>query len=106
MPITSSSYRAIFSSDWSECLSPSGPFDFIAYNYPRLQGELDRVFRHYTSNRITLSAAVWQIRRLLTKPVTEVQMDAYLRPRPGSIPIAASLRQGRREGQRDRGELV
>ena len=74
----SSPYKAIVSSDWSECLSPSGPFDFIAFNHPELKGELARVFKHYTSNRITLSAATWQIQRLLPKGISVAQMDTYL----------------------------
>ena len=37
-------FTAIFSSDWSECLSPSGPFDFIGFAYPQLGSELQEIF--------------------------------------------------------------
>jgi len=47
-------FNAVISSDWSECLSPSGPFDFIAFNFPQLALELDEIFRSYTGNRIPL----------------------------------------------------
>ncbi len=71
-------YRAIVSSDWSECLSPSGPFDFIAFSFPRLEPELNEVFRGYTGNWITLGEAGRRIEALLPGPVTEEMMDAYL----------------------------
>lgn len=71
-------FKAIISSDWSECLSPSGPFDFIAFNHPRLEPELSQVFRQYTGNQITLGEAGQKIRSLLPGPVTAAMMDAYL----------------------------
>ena len=71
-------FKAIVSSDWSECLSPSGPFDFIGFNHPHLKPELTRVFRRYTGNQITLGEAGQKIRSLLPGPVTEAMMDAYL----------------------------
>ena len=71
-------FKAIISSDWSECLSPSGPFDFIAFNHPHLEPELSQVFRQYTGNRIKLGEAGQKIRSLLPGPVTEAMMDAYL----------------------------
>jgi 2-hydroxy-3-keto-5-methylthiopentenyl-1-phosphate phosphatase len=71
-------YKAMVSSDWSECLSPSGPFDFISYNFPQLESQLSGIFRQYTGNRITLGEAAGKIKKLLPEPVTPVQMDAYL----------------------------
>jgi hypothetical protein len=75
---SSQTFKAIVSSDWSECLSPSGPFDFIAFNHPRLEPELSQVFRQYRENRITLGEAGQKIRGLLPGPVTAAMMDAYL----------------------------
>lgn len=71
-------FRGIVSSDWSECLSPSGPFDFIAFSFPALAGPLEEIFRAYTGNRITLGEAGRRIAGLLPQPVTEEMMDAYL----------------------------
>ncbi len=48
-------YRAIISSDWNECLSPCGPFDYIAFTFPELSPALDDIFQRYTSNRTTLN---------------------------------------------------
>lgn len=71
-------YRAMVSSDWSECLSPNGPFDPLAFTYPELDAELSSIFRSYTGNEISLRTATDQIRRLLPEPFTKEQMDAYL----------------------------
>jgi hypothetical protein len=71
-------YTALLSSDWSECLSPSGPFDFIAWNFPDLRPTLEEVFRAYTGNRITLGEACRRVRQTLPGPVTAEMMDAYL----------------------------
>jgi hypothetical protein len=71
-------FNALISSDWSECLSPSGPFDFIAFNFPQLTPELEEVFRSYTGNRITLGEACLRIRKILPGAVTPDMMDAYL----------------------------
>jgi len=68
----------MISSDWSECLAPSGPFDPIAFAYPGLEAELSGIFRLYTGNQITLSEATRRIGGLLPKPLGEKQMDAYL----------------------------
>jgi len=73
-----SRFHTILSSDWSECLSPSGPFDFIAYNFPQLAPELNEVFRSYTGNRISLGDACLKISSLLPGPITPDMMDAYL----------------------------
>lgn len=71
-------YKAIVSSDWSECLSPSGPFDCLAFNHPDIEAELAAVFRQYTGNQITLGQASAKIKALLPEPLSEDQMDAYL----------------------------
>jgi hypothetical protein len=71
-------FNAIVSTDWSECLSPSGPFDFIEYSYPKLAPALGEIFRGYTGNRITLGEACRQITAILPGPVTLEMMDAYL----------------------------
>jgi hypothetical protein len=71
-------YSAIVSSDWSECLSPSGPFDFIWFVYPELETELRTVFKQYTGNAISLGAASQIIQDMLPNPISEEQMDAYL----------------------------
>jgi len=71
-------FRRLVSSDWSECLAPSGPFDPIAFNYPNLAPELSRIFRQYTGNSITLRQASLEIKDLLPGPFTPDQMDAYL----------------------------
>lgn len=72
-------YRAIFSSDWNECLAPCGPFDLIAFCHPQLGDRLDTVFRHYTGNRMGLSDAIATIRGFLPAPIVEEQMDDYLK---------------------------
>jgi len=71
-------FNAVLSSDWSECLSPSGPFDFIAFNFPQLACELSEVFRSYTGNLISLGEACLRIKKILPGPVTPDMMDAYL----------------------------
>ncbi|MCJ7772584.1 MAG: hypothetical protein MUP22_05560 [Desulfobacterales bacterium] len=71
-------YRAILSSDWSECLSPTGPFDFISFIYPELEPDLKSVFKQYTGNQISLGDASKRIEDLLPSAITEAQMDAYL----------------------------
>lgn len=71
-------YKAMFSSDWNECLAPCSPFDFISSNYPELESDLKAIFKHYTGNIISLSDAVRQIQKLLSAPITEKQMDTYL----------------------------
>jgi hypothetical protein len=71
-------FKAILSSDWSECLSPSGPFDFIAFTFPQLAPELQEVFRSYTGNLISLGEACLRIKKVLPGPITPEMMDAYL----------------------------
>jgi 2-hydroxy-3-keto-5-methylthiopentenyl-1-phosphate phosphatase len=76
--VTERKYKGVVSSDWSECLSPNGPFDPIAFNYPELESDLKRIFRAYTGNVISLREATGKIKGLLPKDFTPDQMDAYL----------------------------
>ena len=78
MPSKNKRYKSIISSDWSECLAPSGPFDFIAFNYPELTPRLKAIFKQYTGNRISLGEATRQIQKMMPNPISEKQMDAYL----------------------------
>lgn len=71
-------YQAVVSSDWSECLSPNGPFDPIAFAYPNLREDLSAIFRQYTGNVITLTDAVRKIAELMPSALTQTQMDDYL----------------------------
>jgi 2-hydroxy-3-keto-5-methylthiopentenyl-1-phosphate phosphatase len=71
-------FKAVVSSDWNECLAPSGPFDFIAFNFPNIGPQLTVIFRQYTGNQITLRQAVGQIRKLIPDSIKPEQMDAYL----------------------------
>lgn len=71
-------FTGMISSDWSQCLAPCGPFDAISFRYPRLQRQLDEVFKRYTSNTITLASAVSRIEALLPAPLSAKDMDAYL----------------------------
>lgn len=71
-------YRAVFSSDWSECLSPNGPFDPLWFSYPDLKPDLSTIFQQYTGNAISLAEAVRRIEDLPAAPLTVQQMDAYL----------------------------
>ena len=71
-------YKAMISSDWSECLAPCSPFDCISFNNPDLTTELETIFKQYTGNFITLGEAAHRIQTLLPDSVTIEQMDAYL----------------------------
>jgi 2-hydroxy-3-keto-5-methylthiopentenyl-1-phosphate phosphatase len=73
-----SKYNGMVSSDWNECLAPCGPFDPISFAYPELEAELSGIFRSYTSNQIFLGEAVRRLGKVLPRPVSEKQMDAYL----------------------------
>lgn len=76
--VTKRKYKGIVSSDWSECLSPNGPFDPVAFNYPELESDLKRIFKAYTGNVISLREATGEIKGLLRQDFTAGQMDAYL----------------------------
>ena len=78
MTSTSGRFKALVSSDWSECLSPNGPFDPISFNYPELKNDLASIFRRYTGNAMSLSDAYAGIKSLLPGPLTQEHMDAYL----------------------------
>ena len=71
-------YKAMVSSDWSECLAPCSPFDCISFNHPQLTTELETIFKQYTSNIISLGEAAHKIQTLLPAALTPEQMDAYL----------------------------
>lgn len=71
-------YSALVSSDWNQCLASCGPFDVFTYHYPEHRPVIERVFRQYTGNAITLSQVVGQLEALLPKPISRKQMDAYL----------------------------
>jgi hypothetical protein len=78
MTRTDSKFRAIVSSDWSECLSPNGPFDPISHVHQRLRPELSEIFDAYTGNEITLTEATHRIDVLMPGPLSREQMDDYL----------------------------
>ena len=78
MQIKDKTYKAVVSSDWSECLAPCSPFDCISFNYPQLTAELETIFKQYTSNIISLGEAAHKIQTLLPATLTTEQMDAYL----------------------------
>lgn len=71
-------FNGMVSSDWSECLSPNGPFDPIGYNYPDLENDLHEIFNNYTGNRISLSEAIIRIKNLIPNGLSLRQMDEYL----------------------------
>ncbi len=71
-------YKGLVSSDWSECLSPNGPFDPISFVYPDLEPELRDTFRRYTGNEISLTDAARSIVELMPSPPTKEEMDEYL----------------------------
>ena len=71
-------YKAMVSSDWSECLAPCSPLDCISFNYPELTTELETIFTQYTGNVITLGEAARRIQTLLQDSFAIEQMDAYL----------------------------
>jgi 2-hydroxy-3-keto-5-methylthiopentenyl-1-phosphate phosphatase len=72
------SYTAIVSSDWNECLAPTGPFDPIEFHHSALKARLQEIFKEYTGNRIRLGQAMERIEALLPRLLSEEQMDAYL----------------------------
>jgi len=72
-------FRAMFSSDWNQCLAPCGPFDCISFSYPEIAPALQTIFKSYTANRISLGRAAERIRDLLPETLSTASMDAYLR---------------------------
>lgn len=71
-------FKAIFSTDWNQCLAPCGPFDPIVYNYPDLTTDLTGIFEAYTGNIISLQTATHKIKELLPASISILQMDTYL----------------------------
>ncbi len=59
-------YRALISSDWNECLSPSRPFDPITFRYPELSEKVQDIFIKYTSNQISYKDALGKIKSFFT----------------------------------------
>jgi len=76
--MTNRKYKAIVSSDWSECLSPNGPFDPISFIHPHLESPLRLIFKKYTGNVISLDQAVKEIKALLPDLLSQEEMDAYM----------------------------
>ena len=74
-------YIGMISSDWNQCLAPCGPFDVFAYHHPDLRTELNRIFKEYTSNNMSLGQAADNIRNLVPSELTKDQMDEYLQDR-------------------------
>ena len=73
-----STYIGMISSDWSQCLSPNGPFDALSFLYPELRADLDQIFTRYTGNEISLGQAVDRVNGLLPAWPTVRRMDDYL----------------------------
>ncbi len=71
-------YNGMISSDWSQCLSPNGPFDPLMYLYPDLTPDLNQIFNAYTSNEITLGRAIGQVSAMLPGWPSSDQLDLYL----------------------------
>jgi 2-hydroxy-3-keto-5-methylthiopentenyl-1-phosphate phosphatase len=71
-------YTAIVSSDWNECLAPTGPFDPIEFHHSALKGQLKEIFKEYTGNRIRLGEAMGRIEALVPRFLSEAEMDSYL----------------------------
>jgi 2-hydroxy-3-keto-5-methylthiopentenyl-1-phosphate phosphatase len=72
------SYTAIISSDWNECLAPTGPFDPIVFHRQALKTQVQGIFKEYTGNHIRLGEAMGRIEALVPALLSEAQMDAYL----------------------------
>jgi 2-hydroxy-3-keto-5-methylthiopentenyl-1-phosphate phosphatase len=72
------SYTAIISSDWNECLAPTGPFDPIVFHHPALKAQLEEIFKEYTGNHIRLGEAMGRIESLVPALLSDAEMDAYL----------------------------
>jgi hypothetical protein len=84
-------YNALVSSDWNECLAPSGPFDPISFTYPDLEPELLALFSEYTGNKISLAEATQRILALIPAPLTTDQIDAYLDAKFSTYPGVPEL---------------
>ena len=72
-------YQYLLASDWSECLSPNGPFDPLIHAWPDLEPDLKSIFSKYTANEISLSRAVEELQTRLPGEYSSQAMDAFLR---------------------------
>lgn len=71
-------YNGMISSDWSQCLSPNGPFDPLTFVFPELEPELMSIFRRYTGNAISLGQAIGQIGAIVPRWPSKDKLDSYL----------------------------
>lgn len=71
-------YHGMISSDWSQCLSPNGPFDPLIWLYPEMEPDLSSIFKRYTGNEITLGQAIDQVGAMLPRWPSADQVDSYL----------------------------
>lgn len=72
------SYKAVVSSDWNECLAPTGPFDPVLLHHPELTPQLSAIFKRYTGNEIPLSRALQELQSHVPDDLSPGQIDAYL----------------------------
>lgn len=72
-------FNGMISSDWSQCLSPNGPFDPLTFLYPGLKAELSQIFKQYTGNEISLGRAIDQVIAMLPGWPSSDQLDRYLK---------------------------
>ncbi len=92
-------YIGMVTSDWSECLSPSGPFDVMIFHHPHLRDPMEQIFRAYTGNDMTLDQAMRRIGALLPAPIGPEEMDAYLESEYAVYADVAALRQWCRDNR-------
>jgi len=71
-------FQYLVASDWSECLSPNGPFDPLIHAWPDLESDLGRIFSRYTANEISLSRAIEELQARLPGELPGQAMDAFL----------------------------
>lgn len=71
-------FSFLICSDWSECLSPNGPFDPLSFNYPEYREELEEIFRKYTGNIISLGEALDTIINKKGLTISQEQMKDYM----------------------------
>jgi hypothetical protein len=74
-------FHYLVASDWSECLSPNGPFDPLIHAWPDLKSDLGQIFARYTANEISLSLAVEELQARLPGELPSRGMDAFLEER-------------------------
>jgi len=93
------SYRALVSSDWNECLSPSRPFDPLVFLFPELEDRLKEIFLAYTSNQISYARALELIKQMMPGPISRGDMDKYLYEKFSLYPGADEFIKWCRENQ-------